>query len=140
MDKLTFRTVYTEMKEKPGITFTEPSRTQQEFRDECDINVILERYAATGILDHTSAYQPVFADVTAYDGDFQQAFAVVQRAEEAFMALPSALRAELDNDPSRLVAFIKNPANKDRCIEYGIFNKPEAVVADPVVVTPKEGA
>lgn len=131
-----FKTQYSAQVPKKGIVFTDKSRTQQEFKDECNINVIMERYMATGIINHTSEYQPVFADVTAFQGDLQAAYDMIDRADAAFNALPSGLRAELNNNPRNLFAFISNPANKQKCIDYGIFNKPE-FVSDPVVVNPK---
>ena len=64
MTKLEFRTQYTERKVKPGITFTEPSLAKQAFKEQCDINNVLKRYNATGILDHVTSMQPVYADLT----------------------------------------------------------------------------
>lgn len=123
MAKLEFRTQYTERKVKPGIVFTEPSLAKQAFKDQCDINNVLKRYNATGVLDHVTALQPVYADLTQV-GDLQQAFDIVRSAQDAFDALPSELRNELDNNPANLLSFIQNPANKERCVAYGLFNKP----------------
>ena len=76
-----FRNAYEVRVPKEGIKFTEPSRTQQEFRDECDINVIMKMYMATGIIDHTAEYQPVFADVYNYQGDLQSAYSMIDRTK-----------------------------------------------------------
>lgn len=133
MTKLEFRTQYTERKVKPGITFTEPSLAKQAFKEQCDINNVLKRYNATGILDHVTSMQPVYADLTQV-GDLQQAFDTVHAAEEAFNALPSELRNELDNNPANLVSFIQNPANKERCIAYGLFNQPVVETSETRVV------
>lgn len=118
--------------EKKGITFTEPSRTKQDYKEECDINAIMRRYEATGIISHVSELQPIYADVSAF-GDLQEAYAIMEKAQAGFDALPSALREELGHDPRNLVPYINNPANKQKCIEYGIFNKPEVVVMPNVV-------
>lgn len=129
MDKLVFRTIFSERYEKKGITFSEPSRTKQQFKEQSDINNILKRYQATGILDHVSKFQPVYADVADY-GDLTHAFEIVNNASEAFNALPSELRFELDNDPRKLVEFIKDPNNAERCIKYGLFDKPTMEVVE----------
>ena len=134
MNKLHFKNHYETMEEqKKGITFTEPSRTQQQFAEECDINIILDKFNATGVMSHVSSMQPVYADVTGY-GDLAECFRKVENAQAAFDALPSKLRAELDNDPRNLVPYITNPANKERCIEYGIFNKPVEVPVENRII------
>jgi hypothetical protein len=51
--------------------------------------------------------------------------------------LPSALRKELDNNPANLLPFIQDEKNKERCIEYGLINKPiMEAPKNPVVVNP----
>lgn len=125
-----FRTPYEERYIKKGETFLLPSRTKQEPKDECNINSIMARYAQTGIIDHVAAVQPIYEDVAGISVDYQEALRIVENAQVAFDALPSALRKELDNNPANLVSFIQNPDNKERCVEYGLFNK-------PVVETPK---
>jgi hypothetical protein len=68
-----------------GIVFTEPSMTQQHFKDETMIDNILQKYAETGFLtDPFSPKRPIqfgdFSDVT----DFQTAQNAVARATESF--------------------------------------------------------
>lgn len=123
MSKIHFPSCYDMEVEKRGITFTEPTRTKQDYKEECDINTIMRKYEATGIVSHVSAMQPFYADVLEY-GDLQDAYAIMDKAQQAFDALPASLRQELDNDPRNLVGYISNPANKEKCIEYGIFNRP----------------
>ena len=43
-----FRTIYDTYKEKQGIIFKEPTMTIQSEKDNCDINVIMNRYATCG--------------------------------------------------------------------------------------------
>ena len=127
-----FKTSLSEMKEKAGIKFTEPTRTKQDFKNDCDVNEIMRRFNATGIVSHVSEMQPVYGDVRNFD-DYAKNLAYVRQADDAFAALPSNVRAELDNNPANLVSFIQNPANRDRCIELGIFNKPVKEVEHVVV-------
>lgn len=130
-----FRTPYEERYIKKGETFSLPTRTKQEPKDECNINSIMARYAQTGIIDHVAAVQPIYEDVAGISVDYQEALRIVENAQVAFNSLPSALRKELDNNPANLVSFIQNPDNMERCIEYGLLNKPPQV-SSPVVASP----
>ena len=57
--------------------------------------------------------------------DYQEALIMQQRAELAFAALPSKVRAEWNNDPEMLLRAINDPAQRDKLIEFGILNRPE---------------
>ena len=54
-----------------AITFTEPSLTRQSFKDECDVNKIVQRYTETGMINHIPRTIPQYGD--APDGDFLEA-------------------------------------------------------------------
>lgn len=133
-----FKTIFDTYEEKQGIIFKEPTMTIQSEKDNCDINVIMNRYATCGtpLPYRTDGVQPVYADVSEL-GDYMENFQRCKQAEEMFNALPSALRKELDNNPANLIPFIQDKKNESRCIEYGLINKPivEAPKA-PVVVNP----
>lgn len=130
-----FKTIFDTYKEKPGITFKEPTMTIQSEKDNCDINVIMSRYATCGtpLPCRTDGLQPVYADVSEL-GDYMQNFERCKRAEEMFNSLPSALRKELDNNPANLVSFIQDENNRERCIEYGLINKPAMEASEASVV------
>lgn len=131
-----FKTIYDTYQEKKGIEFVEPTMTIQSEKDNCDINVIMNRYATCGtpLPYRADGVQPVYADVSEL-GDYMENYQRCKQAEEMFNALPSALRKELDNNPANLIPFIQDKNNESRCIEYGLINKPivEAPQA-PVVV------
>nr|DAL17928.1 MAG TPA_asm: Scaffold protein [Microviridae sp.] len=133
-----FKTIFDTYEEKQGIIFKEPTMTIQSEKDNCDINVIMNRYATCGtpLPVRTDGLQPVFADVSKL-GDYMENYNRCKHAEEVFNSLPSALRKELDNNPANLLPFIQNEANRERCVEYGLINKSimEASKA-PVVVNP----
>lgn len=133
-----FKTIFDTYQEKKGIEFVEPTMTIQSEKDNCDINVIMNRYATCGtpLPYRADGVQPVYADVSEL-GDYMENYQRCKQAEEMFNALPSALRKELDNNPANLLPFIQNEANRERCVEYGLINKPvvEAPKA-PVVVNP----
>lgn len=138
-----FKTIFDTYKEKQGIIFKEPTMTIQSEKDNCDINVIMNRYATCGtpLPYRSDGVQPVYADVSEL-GDYMENYQRCKQAEEMFNALPSALRKELDNNPANLLPFIQNKENESRCIEYGLINKPiveapqTSVVVDSNPVNP----
>lgn len=132
-----FKTIFDTYQEKQGIIFKEPTMTIQSEKDNCDINVIMNRYATCGtpLPYRTDGVQPVYADVSEL-GDYMENYQRCKQAEEMFNALPSALRKELDNNPANLLPFIQDKANESRCIEYGLINKPIAEVVQAPVVAP----
>ena len=136
-----FKTIYDTVHEKEGIKFSQPSMTVQSEKDNCDINVIMNRYATCGTpLPIRQDIEPVYADVAEL-GDYMENFQRCKQAEEMFNALPSALRKELDNNPANLLPFIQNEDNKERCYEYGLLNRPVVeVLQTPAVNNGGSGA
>lgn len=132
-----FKTIYDTYKEKQGIIFKELTMTIQSEKDNCDINVIMNRYATCGtpLPYRTDGVQPVYADVSEL-GDYMENFQRCKQAEEMFNALPSALRKELDNNPANLLPFIQDEKNKERCYEYGLLNRPIVEAPQAPVVAP----
>ena len=72
----------------------EEDRTQQSFRDDCDINLIMARYLKTGVLPQGSA-APQFVDTTAVD--FLDAQELVARARGTFSLLSAEERDSYGN-------------------------------------------
>lgn len=132
-----FKTIFDTYKEKEGIIFKEPTMTIQSEKDNCDINVIMNRYATCGtpLPVRSDGVEPMFADVSEL-GDYMENFNRCKQAEEMFNALPSALRKELDNNPANLLPFIQDEKNKERCYEYGLLNKPIVEAPKANVVAP----
>lgn len=132
-----FKTIFDTYQEKKGIEFTEPTMTIQSEKDNCDINVIMNRYATCGtpLPYRTDGVQPVYADVSEL-GDYMENYQRCKQAEEMFNNLPSALRKELDNNPANLLPFIQDEKNKERCYEYGLLNKPVVEAPQTPVAAP----
>lgn len=132
-----FKTIFDTYEEKQGIIFKEPAMTVQSEKDNCDINVIMNRYATCGtpLPYRTDGVQPVYADVSEL-GDYMENFQRCKQAEEMFNNLPSALRKELDNNPANLLPFIQDDKNKERCYEYGLLNKPVVEAPKAPVIAP----
>lgn len=112
-----------------GIEFPAEGRTKQSFKDECDINVIMARYQATGLLEHVRDALPQFLDVTEMP-DYQSAMDTVAQAKSLFASLPSAIRDRFDNDPRKLLEFVHDPKNLDESITLGFIDKARLKAAD----------
>lgn len=105
-----------------GLVCEEPTRTQQHHREECDINVILERFGRTGQLP-INAISGTYGDFSGVH-DYHTALNTLIAAENEFDALPAKLRARFANEPANLIEFLNDPKNKDQAIELGLINPP----------------
>ena len=106
-----------------GIDFTDdPGYTQQHFKEECDINNILDRYAQTGIVpERHGAFYGDFSEGLEY----REALDRLKSTQAEFDALPARTRDFFGNDPSRFLDFVSNPENKPH---FGTIGLIEAVV------------
>lgn len=98
-------------------------RTQQHFGPECDINVMVARYKKTGkIGGENPKTPPQYVDTIVYNQkSFEEAFEEVKKIEETFKVLPAAVRAQFNNNPARLLAFLENPANRRAGEQLGLL-------------------
>jgi len=105
---------------------TEPSLTRQEFADECDINVLMQKYETSGVLNHYNSSKPQYFDVSAVP-DLATAIAFANEANVAFMSLPASVRRTFDNNPVAFVEFAADPANLDQMRKWGLAPTPDPV-------------
>jgi len=118
---------------RTGELVKEPSMTKQSFKEECDINNIVRRFEATGVVDHINQAhaQGLFTDLP--DAlDLQAGLNMIKQAEGAFMALPASLRARFENDPVQFVDFMDNPANQEEMIKLGLAKDTRPPSTPPV--------
>ena len=108
----------------------EDAVTQQCFKDECDINILLKKFAVTGQLPE-NVRVPQFADFEeAFD--FQSSMNVIRAAEEAFNAMPAEVRDRFQNDPGRFLEFANDASNYDEALKMGLaIKRPEKAVVGP---------
>lgn len=108
-------------------------KTQQNFKDECDINTIVNNFLKTGEMPD-NVKLPQYID---YEGvfDFRTAMEAMMQAEEAFMEIPAQVRAQFNNSPQEYLEFVTNPNNKEQLKTMGLL-KPEPVpeVREPILV------
>lgn len=122
-----------------GTICPEPTRAIQSFKDETDINLLMKRYSMTG--EMPQYIRPVlpeeYDDVT----DFASAMNTVRRASEAFMQLPSGVRARFQNNPQVFTEFFAHEENREEAIKMGLIiprPAPVAQVPEKVENPPKE--
>lgn len=108
--------------------------TKTEFAQECDINVIMKRYEATGQITHLNQRQPMWID--APDMDFQGALHLVESARADFMALPSDIRTRFNNDPGQLLAFVADRNNLEEARKLGLLKPVASASIPPTTPTP----
>jgi len=97
----------------------EPSLTQQQFKDECDINNIMKKYSSTREFQHLTSKVGQYADFTKLTS-YQDMLHSVLAAQDAFASLPAEIRKRFRNDPGELLAFIQDDKNYDEALKLGI--------------------
>lgn len=118
----------------------EPSLAQQQFKDDADINVLLERFKVTGVVPQ-GVRIPTYGDFTGVT-DYQSAANAMLKAEQSFMALDAKVRAQFENSPQVFLEFCSDPKNIDKLREMGLAvpAEPEAQPMKVVVVDPAKPA
>lgn len=129
-----FKTIYNYV-QNDGVKFEKPSMTQQQFKDECDINNIMDRYLKTGVLSDpldrrgTPKYGD-YADI----GDYMDHMNKVVEANEMFEALPASIRKRFNNNPADLIEFVMDSNNRKEAEILGLIEKVEPIVNKEVSV------
>lgn len=132
-----FRTEYNydvdKVSVETGLAFDleeEPSRTQQQFAEESDINEIVRRFGLTGEFPQ-SFKPPVSGDFTGIT-DFHSAMNAVLEAQGQFDSLPAEVRDRFRNDPQELFDFVADEKNRDEALKIGLIPKPPEKTRDAV--------
>lgn len=122
---------FTDRSIETGLKCLDDSLTQQQFRDESDINNIVDRFMKTGHLPDPVS-MPQYVD---YEGvfDFQSAMNVVRQADENFMRMDAKVRSRFHNSPQEFLEFFADPANSEEAVRLGLaLPKPkESPPVDP---------
>jgi len=121
-----------------GLACEEPSLAQQHFKEECDINTILQKFNITGILPE-APLSPRYGDFSGI-GDYHSAMNRVLAAKTEFESLPAQIRARFQNDPALLIEFLQDENNRPEAEELGLVEKAAAEVVEAAQVTPEKAA
>jgi len=103
--------------------FPNATMAKQSFKAECDINNIMKKYQATGLITHIQKAPGGYGDFSNVT-DYHDSINRVNAAVQAFMSLPSKLRKEFNNDPGEMLAFLDDPSNEAEAISLGLLPKP----------------
>lgn len=118
----------------------EPTMTQQQFKDEADINNIMRKYGADPVafnaLTRKGGVYADFSQLSDYHGMLQQ----VADAQDAFSALPAQIRSRFANDPGSLIAFLNDPKNHDEGVELGLYDPKTPRPSIPQPLKSQKGA
>lgn len=104
--------------------------TQQQYKDECDINEIVRRFGLTGGMPQDPR-PPMVGDFTGIT-DFKSAMDAVILANERFMEFPAEIRERFRNDPQHLLEFVADEKNRDEALSIGLIPKPPEKTRDVV--------
>lgn len=98
-----------------------PSKTDQTFSQEVEINQIMDRYTKHGIVPSSSRTPGVYDDFTRYTG-LMDALNKIKSAEEVFHSLNKKLQNRFGN-PEELAKYLLDEKNYDEAVKLGIFPK-----------------
>ncbi len=96
--------------------------TQQQFREEVNINNIVKKYHDTGMIQQMANSQGSYGYATSQS--FTEAMHIVANARSEFERLPSSVRSHFENDTSKFLDAVQDPERKKEFIELGLV-KPD---------------
>jgi len=116
----------------------EPTKTQQQFKDEVDLNVMMKRMGVTGKDMPAAPQDPRFYGDFTSTFDFRDSLDKTREAADRFNALPAEIRRKFDNNPLYLHDWIMDTTNHEQAVELGLLKKrtpepPPPVTAPPAV-------
>jgi hypothetical protein len=102
-----------------GLDCRDESLTHQEFKEESDINTIIDRF---GIGENPIEAQKWVTNVDIADApsNYMDVMNQLNEARDQFMTLPAKLRAQFDHDPGQFVDFVSDPKNVDEMVRLGL--------------------
>lgn len=99
------------------------SRTQQQFKDECNINNVIAKYDKTGIFTHVNEAQAHYFDNTKIN-EYQESLNLVIQSKLSFSKIPAEIRKRFGNDAGLYLEFVTNPDNMDEMVKMGLAKAP----------------
>ena len=121
-----------------GLHCEDASLAQQHYKEECDINTILQKFNVTGLLPE-SPLSPRYGDFSGIS-DYHTAMNRVLAVQDEFEALPAQIRARFENDPAQLIEFLENSDNRPEAEALGLVEKAAAEVVEAAKTTPEKAA
>lgn len=116
-----------------GTAFEGETLTQQQYKDQCDVNKIMGKYINGAVINHVNTRTGVYADITSLPVDYLDAMNTIVQAQQSFDQLPAELRLKFNNDPGQMISFLKDESKIKESIELGL----RTVMKNPDYVEPK---
>ena len=113
----------------------EKSRTHQSFKEQCDVNRIVQFHLSGGVITHLNERTAHFGDFS-QSTDLKTALDMVSEAEARFMELDSAIRRKADNDPARLAEMLATEGETQILVDAGL--EVEGMSPTPPAETPDQ--
>lgn len=116
---------------------SEPSKTQQQHIEECDVNNVVKKFSGTKrelealLLSPVNTQNGVYGDFDSIP-NYDEMLRTINAANESFEKLPSSIRGRFENDPQKMIDWLNDPANLDDSIKLGL-RELKAPKTDPVV-------
>ena len=124
---------------RDGWSSSQPSMTQQQFKDEADINYIISMYDSTGVMPsfHGDGQptQPMFGDFAELPESAQEMYNQMLQAKSNFDNLPLDVRKRFNYDAGAFLEFAENPNNLDELVAMGLATKTEIKPQEPNINT-----
>jgi len=111
--------------------------TKQEFKKECNINVIVALFKRGAPLPiQIEAGQ--FVDVSEL-GDYKTALEQVMEAEVVWNTLPLIVKDGVGGDVAGFLDYVNDPQNAEQLVEWGLVAGPEIPAGLPVAAASGSG-
>lgn len=111
-------------------------RTKQEFKQDCDVNLIMAKYRKTGILPESAkAAAARYGDFSQIP-DFMQMQEKIIAANELFASLPAAVRKQFDNDPGQFIAASETKEGVELMQKLGLGKEADPKAPAPSPASP----
>lgn len=111
-----FPTFYNQFQKRPVLKQSKPSMTDQDKKQECDLNYIIQNYVRQGKeLPYAHAQ---YGDISRLSlKDYQDAMLLTAEMKSNFEDLPAVEREKFHNNVSEYVDYISNYSNLKDCLE-----------------------
>lgn len=116
-----------------------PTKTQQSFKESCDVNKIVNKFNQTGLVSHLNRQNPSYGDFSGLT-DFKTNLDTVSQAMQAFNALPSHIRKRFSNNPALLADFVMDSSNYDEALKLGLVVPKAAPKTESTLNDSNDGA
>lgn len=115
---MNFQHAYSEPFRGSDLECLDPSLAQQSFKDDADINVMLEKFKVTGVMPQ-GVVMPTYGDFQGVS-DYRTAVDAINKATNAFMDMPANIRARFENDPQKFLEFCADDKNREEASRLGL--------------------